>query len=91
MYLFSRIDAFDTTNAWKSKYDKRILKKNIDNQIRVKIGNDHIDQSDESKLLGIVMNNTLTWKNHIFVVDKLLNIGALCPNTQKCAPKIECF
>ena len=45
------------------------------NQTDVVLDNTELDRVTKTKFLGVMINENLTWKNHIDVITKTISIG----------------
>ena len=40
----------------------------IDREFKIVVDDQEISETSSEKLLGVIVNNTLTWKNHLYLV-----------------------
>ena len=45
-------------------------KARIDREFKIVVDDQEISETSSEKLLGVVINNTLTWKNHLYGDDE---------------------
>ena len=54
----------------KSKFlmigTNQLRKSRIDKEFKISVDDQEISETSSEKLLGVIVNNTLTWKNHLF-------------------------